>query len=97
MGKQRAKPNYLLCICGLRSPDLDNSKTAVLRASLRRVRAASPSTPSQGFIGWYCSEPRLAFNRILCCSLSLLYLPCRARSRCQDNLISSLCRAATRL
>src|SRR5260370_9653582 len=47
----------------LRLADLEQSKNAVLQS----VRAAS-SQESYGhaideFIGWYCSEPRLAFNR----------------------------------
>lgn len=47
----------------LRLPDLEQSKTAVLHSL-----AAASSQESYGhaideFIGWYCSEPRLAFNR----------------------------------
>lgn len=47
----------------LRLPDLEQSKSAVLHS----LAAASPQE-SHGhaideFIGWYCSEPRLAFNR----------------------------------
>jgi site-specific recombinase XerC len=55
---KRPKPRAVL-----RLPDLEQSKTAVLNS----LRAAS-SQESYGhaideFIGWYCSEPRLAFNR----------------------------------
>jgi site-specific recombinase XerD len=47
----------------LRLPDLEQSKVAVLHSL-----ASSSSQESYGhaideFIGWYCSEPRLAFNR----------------------------------
>ena len=47
----------------LRLPDLEQSKNAVLNSL-----AATSSQESYGhaideFIGWYCSEPRLAFNR----------------------------------
>ena len=47
----------------LRLPDLQQSKNAVLHSL-----AAASSQESYGhaideFIGWYCSEPRLAFNR----------------------------------
>src|SRR5262252_4436896 len=47
----------------LRLPDLEQSKNAVLHSL-----AATSSQESYGhaideFIGWYCSEPRLAFNR----------------------------------
>jgi len=46
-----------------RLPDLEQSKNAVLNSL-----AAASSQESYGhaideFIGWYCSEPRLAFNR----------------------------------
>src|SRR5271157_5857531 len=47
----------------LRLPDLEQSRNAVLHSL-----AAASSQESYGhaideFIGWYCSEPRLAFNR----------------------------------
>src|SRR5258708_1789659 len=47
----------------LRLPDLEHSKNAVLHSL-----AAASSQESYGhaiaeFIAWYCSEPRLAFNR----------------------------------
>jgi hypothetical protein len=47
----------------LRLPDLEQPKNAVLHSL-----AAASSQESYGhaideFIGWYCSEPRLAFNR----------------------------------
>lgn len=53
-----AKPKSVL-----RFPDLDHSKIAV-----RNSLPAASSQESDGhaideFIGWYCSEPRLAFNR----------------------------------
>jgi hypothetical protein len=47
----------------LRLPDLEQSRNAVLNSL-----GAASSQESYGhaigeFIGWYCSEPRLAFNR----------------------------------
>ena len=63
MGKRKAKPNYRRTI--LRLPDLDHSKSAVLNSlpspSSRRVYQFAIDQ----FIAWYCSEPRLAFNRIV--------------------------------
>lgn len=55
---KRAKPKTVL-----RLPDLEQSKNAVLNSL-----AAPSSWESYGhaideFIGWYCSEPRLALNR----------------------------------
>src|SRR6266704_2264384 len=48
----------------LRLPDLEQSKNAVLNSL-----AAASSQESYGhaideFIGWYCSEPRLAFQQV---------------------------------
>src|SRR5260370_28405285 len=55
---KRRKPKTIL-----RFPDLEQSKNAVVNSL-----AAASSQESYGhaideFIGWYCSEPRLAFNR----------------------------------
>jgi site-specific recombinase XerD len=63
MGKQRVKPNYRRRV--LRLPDLDHCKLAVLNSlgspASRRVYGYAIDQ----FIAWYCSEPRLAFNRIV--------------------------------
>jgi site-specific recombinase XerD len=63
MGKAKAKPNYRRSV--LRLPDLDHSKLAVLNSlgspGSRRVYQYA----IEQFIAWYCSEPRLAFNRIV--------------------------------
>src|SRR4029453_17992261 len=63
MGKHRVKPNYRRR--GLRLPDLDHCKSAVLNSlgspASRRVYEYAINQ----FIAWYCSEPRLAFNRIV--------------------------------
>jgi hypothetical protein len=62
MGKQRIKPNYRRRV--LRLPDLDHCKLAVLNSlgspASRRVYEYAINQ----FIAWYCSEPRLALNRI---------------------------------
>ena len=63
MGKQRIKPNYRRRV--LRLPDLDHCKLAVLNSlgspASRRVYEYAINQ----FIIWYCSEPRLALNRIV--------------------------------
>jgi hypothetical protein len=47
----------------LRLPDLEQSKNAVLN-SLAVVNSQGMYAHAfDEFIGWYCSEPRLAFNR----------------------------------
>src|SRR6476661_1057751 len=63
MSKHRMKPNYHRRVLLL--PDLDQCKSAVLNslgsAAARRVYEYAIDQ----FITWYCSEPRLAFNRIV--------------------------------
>jgi hypothetical protein len=73
MGKQRIKSNYRRRV--LRLPDLDHSKLAVLNSlaspgSLRVYQYAI-----EQFIAWYCSEPRLAFNRIVVVRSSRARMP----------------------
>jgi Phage integrase SAM-like domain len=62
MGNKKAKANYRRTV--LRLPHLDHSKTAVLNSltspGSRRVYKFAIEQ-----ITWYCSEPRLAFNRIV--------------------------------
>lgn len=63
MGKKRIQPNYRRRT--LRLPDLDHSKLAVLNSlGSPRSRRVYEFALNQ-FIAWYCSEPRLAFNRIV--------------------------------
>ena len=63
MSKKRIKPSYHRRV--LRIPDLDHCKLAVLNslgsAASRRVYEYAIDQ----FTAWYCSEPRLAFNRIV--------------------------------
>ena len=63
MRKKKVQPNYRRRT--LRLPDLDHSKLAVLNSlgspGSRRVYEYALDQ----FIAWYCSEPRLAFNRIV--------------------------------
>ncbi len=63
MGKQKIKPNYRRRL--LRLPDLDHCKRSVLNSlGLPASRRVYEYAIDQ-FIAWYCSEPRLAFNRIV--------------------------------
>lgn len=61
MRKKKFKAHYRRIV--LRLPDLDHSKVQVLNSltsfSSRRVYQHA----IEQFIAWYCSEPRLAFNR----------------------------------
>ena len=59
-GKAKRSPKYSLNL-----PDLDQAKSAVLNSppskeSQRRYRHAI-----EEFIAWYCSEPRLSFNKAI--------------------------------
>jgi hypothetical protein len=47
----------------LRLPDLEQSKNAVLNSLAAPSSQESYRHAMEEFIGWYCSEPRLSFNR----------------------------------
>jgi hypothetical protein len=47
----------------LRLPDLDHAKTAVLNTLGSPESQRSYRFAIEDFIAWYCSEPRLAFNK----------------------------------
>jgi hypothetical protein len=63
MGKQRIKPNDRRRV--LRLPDLDHCKSAVLASLGSPASRRVYEYAIDQFIAWYCSEPRLAFNRIV--------------------------------
>src|SRR6201988_4523165 len=63
MGKHRIKPNYRRRV--LRLPDLDHCKLTVLNSLGLPASCRVYEYAIDQFIGWYCSEPRLAFNRIV--------------------------------
>jgi hypothetical protein len=63
MGKQRIKPNYRRRV--LRLPDLDHCKFAVLNSLGSPASRRVYEYAIDQFIAWYCSEPRLALNRIV--------------------------------
>jgi len=63
MGKQKIKPNYRRRV--LRLPDLDHCKLAVLNSLGSPASRRIYEYAINQFIAWYCSEPRLALNRIV--------------------------------
>ena len=63
MHKKRIKPNYRRRV--LRLPDLDHCKLAVLNSLGSPASRRVYEYAIDQFIAWYCSEPRLAFNRIV--------------------------------
>ena len=44
-------------------PDLEQSKLAVLNSLTSKSGQRTYDHAIDEFVGWYCSEPRLAFNR----------------------------------
>ena len=54
----RPKPRRIL-----RLPDLDHSKSAVLNTLKSAESQRAYRYAIDDFIAWYCSEPRLAFNK----------------------------------
>jgi site-specific recombinase XerD len=63
MRKRRIKPNYRRRV--LRLPDLDHCKLAVLNSLGSPASRRVYEYAIDQFIAWYCSEPRLALNRIV--------------------------------
>jgi hypothetical protein len=49
----------------LRLPDLEHARTAVLNSLSSRESQRGYRHAIDEFVDWYCSEPRLAFNRIV--------------------------------
>jgi site-specific recombinase XerD len=61
--RRKCKLNYRRTV--LRLPDLDHSKLAVLNSLSSPASRRVYEYAIDQFIAWYCSEPRLAFNRIV--------------------------------
>ena len=77
----------------LRLPDLEQSKTAVLHSLGAASSQESYRHAIDEFIGWYCSEPRLAFNRTVV--LRYRFFLEQEKSRTFDDQRSTGRRAAT--
>jgi hypothetical protein len=58
MAKNKRNPKLVLKL-----PDLEQSKSAVLNSLTSQSSQRSYDHAIREFIDWYCSEPRLAFNR----------------------------------
>lgn len=63
MCKLRVRPNYRRRV--LRLPDLDHSKLQVLNSLRSPASRRVYEYAIDQFVSWYCSEPRLAFNRVV--------------------------------
>src|SRR5580692_11640165 len=53
------------CSASLTMPELDQSKTTVLNTLASAHSRRSYKHAIEKFIAWYCSEPRLGFNRAI--------------------------------
>jgi hypothetical protein len=60
-GQKKAKVRSMRTV--LRMPDLEQSKHAVRNSLPAKSSQESYGHAINEFISWYCSEPRLAFNR----------------------------------
>jgi hypothetical protein len=72
----------------LRIPDLEQSKNAVLNSLASASSQESYGHAIEEFIGWYCSEPRLAFNRTVGAALPVFSRAKEARSRYNQRSLS---------
>jgi site-specific recombinase XerD len=63
MAPKKSRPRHRRMV--LRLSDLDHSKSAVLNSLTPRASRRTYEYAIEEFITWYCSEPRLAFNRIV--------------------------------
>lgn len=63
MARQSKKAKLARAKSVLRLPDLEQSKNAVLNSLAAQSSQESYGHAIDEFIGWYCSEPRLAFSR----------------------------------
>jgi hypothetical protein len=63
MAPKKSRPRYPRTV--LRLSDLDHSKSAVLDSLTSLASRRTYEYAIEEFIAWYCSEPRLAFNRVV--------------------------------
>ena len=63
MAPKKSKPRHRRTV--LRLSDLDHSKSAVLNSLTSLASRRTYEYAIEEFIAWYCSEPRLAFNRVV--------------------------------
>ncbi len=63
MAAKKSNPRHRRTV--LRLSDLDHSKSAVLNSLTSLASRRTYEYAIEEFISWYCSEPRLAFNRVV--------------------------------
>jgi integrase len=77
----------------LKLPDLEQSKSAVLNSFTSRSSQRSYDHAIREFIDWYCSEPRLAFNK----TVVTRYLICLEQAHYASSTINLRLAAIRRL
>jgi integrase len=93
MGHKRAKANYRRIV--LRLPDLDHSKIAVLNSLTSPASRRVYKYAIEKFVAWYCSEPRIAFNRIVVVRYRIhLESLCLAANTINQHLLAAVRRLA---
>ena len=63
MSPQKQPRKSVSCSSSLTVPELEQSKTTVLNMLASAHSRRSYKHAIEKFISWYCSEPRLGFNR----------------------------------
>ena len=63
MAKSRSAKPQTISKSVLKLPDLEQSKTAVLNSVSSACSQRTYEHAIREFIDWYCSEPRLAYNK----------------------------------
>jgi len=63
--KPRSKANHKKAKTALRLPDLEFAKTAVLNSLTSSDAQRGYRHAIDEFVDWYCSEPHVAFSRIV--------------------------------
>jgi hypothetical protein len=74
--KKKKPPKRILAL-----PDLEQAKSAVLNTLTSKSGQRTYDHAITEFVEWYCSEPRLAFNR----TVVLRYLGCKQKLRIAVN------------
>ncbi len=77
----------------LRLPDLEHAKAAVLNSRNSADAKRGYRHAIDEFVDWYCSEPRLAFNRIVVLRYALISNPVNS-PRAQSTYVLAPCVAS---
>src|SRR5664279_4864463 len=78
----------------LRLPDLEQSKSAVLNGLASQSSQRSYDHAIREFIEWYCSEPRLAFNKTIVTRYHIFLEQAHCASSTIELRLAAVCRLA---